>query len=95
MSHLANRAYFIVTDSGGLQEEASYLGIPCLTIRKNTERPVTVEKGTNTITGLNKTEVILEVKKILNGSYKKGGKIEFWDGHAAERIIKIISSRLK
>jgi len=89
---LTKNAKFAVTDSGGLQEETSYLKIPCLTIRKNTERPATVEKGTNIVTGLDKKRVLEEVGRILKGNAKKGGRIDLWDGKAAERIVKIIES---
>ena len=87
---LTKNAKFVITDSGGLQEETTYLKIPCFTIRKNTERPITVEKGTNTVTGLSKNKVVAEVNKILDGKYKKSSDIEFWDGKSAERIVKIL-----
>lgn len=92
---LMANARFMMTDSGGIQEETTVLGIPCLTLRNNTERPVTVEVGTNVIVGMDKNKIIKESKKILNGSYKKGDLPELWDGMAAGRIIKILSSKFK
>ena len=80
----------VLTDSGGIQEEASYLKIPVLTIRSNTERPITIEKGTNTIVqrDILKIEKYLDI--ILKNNYKKGQDIENWDGLTAMRIINII-----
>lgn len=92
---LTKNSKFVITDSGGLQEETSYLKIPCLTIRKNTERPITVEQGTNTVTGLDKKNIIAEAKKILGGKYKHGHGIALWDGKASERIVKILLDKLK
>ncbi|MDD5428464.1 MAG: UDP-N-acetylglucosamine 2-epimerase (non-hydrolyzing) [Candidatus Omnitrophica bacterium] len=83
-------AMAVITDSGGIQEETTYLGVPCLTIRNNTERPVTVTVGTNTIIGHNIDKLKKEVKKIIDGHGKKGAIPPKWDGHAADRIAKII-----
>jgi UDP-N-acetylglucosamine 2-epimerase (non-hydrolysing) len=80
----------VLTDSGGIQEESTVLDIPCLTMRNNTERPITIERGTNTLVGMNKKKIMLEVKKILDGKYKHAKKIPFWDGNAAERIVEVI-----
>ena len=88
---LIKESKFVITDSGGIQEESTFLGIPCLTIRKNTERPVTVEKGTNYLVGRNKTNVLRCVKKILNGESKQGSIPELWDGKTAERIIEVLA----
>jgi UDP-N-acetylglucosamine 2-epimerase (non-hydrolysing) len=79
---------FVITDSGGIQEETSYLGIPCLTVRKNTERPITVTHGTNQLCELD--DVIRKTKEILLGVRQKRKPIEFWDGKTAERIVKIL-----
>lgn len=79
-------AKFVLTDSGGMQEETSYLGIPCLTLRPNTERPATVELGTNTLVGDDLGRASTLIGEILEGSYKKGGEIPLWDGRASERI---------
>jgi UDP-N-acetylglucosamine 2-epimerase (non-hydrolysing) len=91
---LMQNARLILTDSGGIQEETTYLGIPCITIRENTERPVTVEIGTNVIVGPNPDLIIEETEKIISGNGKKGQIPELWDGKAAERIVKILSGNL-
>jgi len=90
---LMSRARLVLTDSGGIQEETTVLKIPCLTMRKSTERPVTVEIGTNKIVGLNKNNIIKEANKILEGKSKKGKIPKYWDGKASKRIIKIISKK--
>lgn len=84
---------FILTDSGGIQEEASYLKIPILTLRKNTERPITVELGTNTVVGNNLDKIKKHIDEILSNKYKQGKDIEKWDGNAATRIINIIKEK--
>lgn len=82
-------ASFVLTDSGGIQEESTFLGIPCLTLRKNTERPVTVELGSNVVVGSKGDDILRESLKILNGK-KKDGKIPpLWDGKTAERILEV------
>jgi UDP-N-acetylglucosamine 2-epimerase (non-hydrolysing) len=83
---LLESAALVITDSGGIQEETSFLGVPCLTLRANTERPVTVDLGTNTIVGddWNRAEAIID--DVLAGRYKKGAVIPGWDGRAAERV---------
>ena len=85
---LNKTAKFVLTDSGGLQEETTYLNIPCLTLRENTERPVTIDVGTNVLTGSNPDIIIKEYEKIMNGSFKKGKIPYLWDGYAAERIVE-------
>jgi UDP-N-acetylglucosamine 2-epimerase (non-hydrolysing) len=79
-------ARLVLTDSGGLQEETTALGVPCLTIRENTERPITVEQGTNTMVGRDTTAIRQQTDEILAGRGKQGRLPELWDGHAAERI---------
>ena len=79
-------ASLVLTDSGGLQEETTALGVPCLTLRENTERPITVEEGTNTLVGRNRDAIVGQVDEILAGRGKRGRVPELWDGHAAERI---------
>jgi UDP-N-acetylglucosamine 2-epimerase (non-hydrolysing) len=76
---------FVITDSGGNQEETSYLGIPCLTVRENTERPITVTHGTNQLCGLD--DVTSKTDEILQGKIRKPKKIPLWDGHTADRIV--------
>ena len=79
-------ATVVLTDSGGLQEESTALGVPCLTLRENTERPITVEQGTNILVGRDRNAILEGVQDILDGRGKRGRVPEFWDGHAAERI---------
>ncbi len=92
MLSLVLNSKFVMTDSGGIQEETTFMKIPCLTLRTETERPVTVDVGTNTIVGFGIKKIEENVEKILNGTYKKGKIPELWDGKTAERIIKILSS---
>jgi len=89
---LMMHARLVLTDSGGIQEETTILGIPCLTLRENTERPVTIREGTNVLVGTQPERIVYEVRKILTTGGKKGGIPELWDGHTAERIVKIIRS---
>jgi UDP-N-acetylglucosamine 2-epimerase (non-hydrolysing) len=83
---LLRNAAAVVTDSGGIQEESTYLGVPCLTLRENTERPITVTMGTNTILGRDLQRLQEEVGRILEGNGKRGSRPPLWDGCAAERI---------
>lgn len=83
---LQERAAFVITDSGGVQEETTFLGVPCLTLRTNTERPVTVTLGTNVLIGTDLDELQREVRNALEGRWKKGTIPPLWDGHAADRI---------
>jgi len=91
---LMSNAKFILTDSGGIQEETTILNIPCLTLRENTERPVTVREGTNTIVGTDPQKIISESIKILEGQPKIGRIPKLWDGKAAERIVNILEDAL-
>jgi UDP-N-acetylglucosamine 2-epimerase (non-hydrolysing) len=79
-------ATLVLTDSGGLQEETTALGVPCLTLRDNTERPITIAQGTNNLVGSSRDLILQSVTEILNGQGKRGRIPEYWDGHAAERI---------
>jgi UDP-N-acetylglucosamine 2-epimerase (non-hydrolysing) len=90
---LAN-ATLVLTDSGGIQEETTALGVPCLTMRENTERPVTVEEGTNTLVGRDRPHILACVEAILQGRGKRGRTPELWDGRAAERIADELSAWL-
>jgi len=80
-------ARIVLTDSGGIQEETTALGVPCLTLRENTERPITVEQGTNTIVGSNPDRILGAALDVLSGGGKGGRIPELWDGRAAERIV--------
>jgi UDP-N-acetylglucosamine 2-epimerase (non-hydrolysing) len=95
---LQRRAAVVITDSGGIQEETSFLGVPCLTVRENTERPITLTMGTNQLVGRDLKKLRAAVERILNST--SGGlkppdraRIPLWDGHAAERIAQIIVNR--
>ena len=87
---LLRHATVVITDSGGIQEETTYLGVPCLTLRSNTERPVTVTLGTNVLIGQDPGRLRIELSKILAGKQKKGSVPPLWDGHAAERIVEVL-----
>jgi UDP-N-acetylglucosamine 2-epimerase (non-hydrolysing) len=88
---LQRRATAVVTDSGGIQEETTYLKVPCLTLRNNTERPVTVTMGTNILIGQDGGTLRAELAKILDGKQKEGTIPPLWDGHAGERIAEILN----
>jgi UDP-N-acetylglucosamine 2-epimerase (non-hydrolysing) len=88
---LQSRATVVITDSGGIQEEATYLGVPCLTLRENTERPVTVSLGTNVLVGRDPGKLRSEVSRVLAGQAKKGTIPPLWDGHAGERIAAVVA----
>jgi UDP-N-acetylglucosamine 2-epimerase (non-hydrolysing) len=88
----------VITDSGGIQEETSFLGVPCLTVRENTERPITLTMGTNQLVGRDLKKLRFAVERILNSTSvglerTTTVKIPLWDGHAAERIAEIIVNR--
>jgi UDP-N-acetylglucosamine 2-epimerase (non-hydrolysing) len=88
---LQRKAALVLTDSGGIQEETTYLGIPCLTMRENTERPITVEVGTNVLIGRDPERMRVEARRILEGKGKAGRVPELWDGKASERIAAIVA----
>jgi UDP-N-acetylglucosamine 2-epimerase (non-hydrolysing) len=88
--NLMSNAGIVLTDSGGLQEETTILRVPCLTLRHNTERPITVEQGTNIVVGPDKTRILSAFERILSGNWKPSGPPELWDGHAAERIVQVL-----
>jgi len=90
---LQTRATVVITDSGGIQEETTYLGIPCLTVRENTERPVTVSMGTNVLVGRDPEKLRAELSKVIAGKAKKGIVPPLWDGHAGERIADVLVSQ--
>jgi len=94
MLGLIGQARLVLTDSGGIQEETTALAVPCLTMRDNTERPITVEQGTNTLVGRNRARTLDCVDDILRNGGKRGRTPELWDGHAAERIADDLSAWL-
>lgn len=94
MLGLMSSARLVLTDSGGLQEETTALGVPCLTLRENTERPITVEQGTNTMVGRDRRAILSGAVDILSGGGKRGRIPELWDGHAAERIASHLAGWL-
>jgi len=81
---------FVMTDSRGIQEETTVLGIPCLTLRETTERPITISQGTNVLVWNDTQKIIDEAFKILDGKGKRGNCPELWDGKAAERIVEVL-----
>ncbi|HZS12385.1 MAG TPA: UDP-N-acetylglucosamine 2-epimerase (non-hydrolyzing), partial [Nitrospirales bacterium] len=87
---LMNDARLVLTDSGGIQEETTVLGVPCLTLRENTERPVTIEQGTNMLVGNSKDRIVGAARDVLMGRVSPGRIPELWDGHAAERIVSVL-----
>lgn len=90
---LIQHARVVLTDSGGIQEETTVYGVPCLTLRENTERPVTVSVGTNTLVGTDPARIEAAMAQVLSGTYKTGAIPPLWDGHTAERIVALLSSR--
>ncbi|HOI30216.1 MAG TPA: UDP-N-acetylglucosamine 2-epimerase (non-hydrolyzing) [Melioribacteraceae bacterium] len=90
---LIKNAELIITDSGGIQEESTYLGVQCITLRNSTERPITVEVGTNQLLGNDLNKALAAASDVLSGKIKKGSIPELWDGHAAKRIVKILLTK--
>jgi UDP-N-acetylglucosamine 2-epimerase (non-hydrolysing) len=95
MLGLISAARLVMTDSGGLQEETTVVGVPCITLRNNTERPVTVEQGTNTIVGQDRKKILAVVDDVLENGGKSGRIPELWDGKAAERIKQVLHEWLQ
>ena len=92
---LQSEATLMITDSGGVQEETTALGIPCLTVRESTERPITLSEGTNRLVGLNGGRLVEEVRKVLRGEGKKGRVPKLWDGHASARIVRTLMDQTR
>ena len=87
---LLSKAALVLTDSGGIQEETTALGVPCLTLRENTERPVTISEGTNLLVGTDPAKIVAAARDTLAGKSKAGRVPPMWDGHAAKRIVEIL-----
>jgi len=87
---LEMNAKFILTDSGGIQEESTYFGVPCLTLRENTERPITITEGTNHLVDLNVESIVNSAREIIEGHIKQGKIPKYWDGKTAKRIVKVL-----
>ncbi len=87
---LEMNAKFILTDSGGIQEESTYFGVPCLTLRENTERPITITEGTNHLVDLNVESIVNSAREIIEGNVKQGKIPKYWDGKTASRIVKVL-----
>ncbi len=87
-------AAVVLTDSGGLQEETTALGVPCITIRENTERPVTVDEGSNVLAGTDPARIVAAARAVLDGKGKRGRRPHLWDGKAAERIVAALAKAL-
>jgi UDP-N-acetylglucosamine 2-epimerase (non-hydrolysing) len=90
MLGLMQSARLVLTDSGGIQEETTALGVPCITLRDNTERPITVEQGTNTLVGQNPARILAVVDDVLRGAGKAGRIPELWDGRASQRMAAVL-----
>jgi UDP-N-acetylglucosamine 2-epimerase (non-hydrolysing) len=88
--HLMSQASVVLTDSGGIQEETTILGVPCITLRDSTERPVTLEHGTNVLVGSNPEKIIIEFNRVYRSGRKSNAAPRYWDGNAAKRIIKVL-----
>ena len=88
-------AAMVLTDSGGLQEETTALGVPCITVRENTERPVTVDEGSNVLVGTDPVRIVAAARQVLRGEGKQGRRPHLWDGMAAQRIVAVLAAALK
>jgi len=90
-NYLVERSKVVITDSGGITEETTVMGVPCLTLRDNTERPETCSIGTNELVGTDPSAIKPALDVLFSGKWKKGGIPELWDGKAAERIVNKLS----
>lgn len=94
MLGLMSQARLVLTDSGGIQEETTALGVPCITLRENTERPITAEEGTNTVVGTDPAGILAAFNDVITHGGKAGRVPELWDGRAAQRIVTVLCERL-
>jgi UDP-N-acetylglucosamine 2-epimerase (non-hydrolysing) len=94
-NYLVKHAKAVMTDSGGITEETTVMGIPCMTLRDNTERPETVTIGTNELIGTNPKAIGPALSKLFSGGWKTGGLPEKWDGHAASRIVEVLIDQIQ
>jgi UDP-N-acetylglucosamine 2-epimerase (non-hydrolysing) len=92
---LNDRARIVLTDSGGIQEETTVLGVPCLTLRENTERPATVESGSNQVVGVDSDRILAAARSILQNPARPFQRPPLWDGKAAPRIVAILRKHLE
>jgi UDP-N-acetylglucosamine 2-epimerase (non-hydrolysing) len=92
---LNDRARIVLTDSGGVQEETTALGVPCLTLRENTERPATVEHGSNQVVGVDSDRILVAARSILRNPARRSQRPPLWDGKAAPRIVSILREHLQ
>jgi len=90
--HLQKRAALVLTDSGGVQEETTILGVPCLTLRENTERPITLTRGTNRLVGTDTGRIVAAARQALAARRRRPPSIPMWDGRAAERIARVLAA---
>jgi len=93
--NLMSEAKVVLTDSGGVQEETTILEVPCITLRDNTERPVTVDQGTNVLVGANPEKIVAAFHRISNNEEKLARSPRQWDGQAAQRIVKILNDDVR
>ncbi len=91
-NYLVENSKAVITDSGGITEETTVMGIPCMTLRNNTERPETIDQGTNELLGVNPKAIAPAMEKLFSGNWKKGSIPHLWDGHTAERIVKVLET---
>ncbi|MBI5727993.1 MAG: UDP-N-acetylglucosamine 2-epimerase (non-hydrolyzing) [Ignavibacteriales bacterium] len=91
---LVKESQCVLTDSGGIQEETAAMNIPCLTMRQNTERPLTIDSGTNYLVGTDQKQILNKIALALSGKAKKSRKLKLWDGHTAQRIVKVLLNKL-
>lgn len=89
-NYLVEKAYAVITDSGGITEETTVMGVPCMTLRDNTERPETITLGTNELLGTNPKAIKPAMEKLFSGNWKKGSIPELWDGHTAARVVDVL-----